>query len=384
MKKQLIYLISLLLPLVFVGCNDEENDPVLTNIEASKLDYLPTNTIVLQSVEKGTNPLLFTVTWTETQFYLDGSDQPMPAGPVSYQLQLDQEGNEFAGAKTLASTMQLHTDIFVADLNAFLLKEFAVQPATAVNYEMRLVVTYGEGNTSHVVNSANTLPVTITTYNPPKDIEPIYIIGDMQNWNNNGKEFMMYRNSSASEDYVYTYTGFIKGNTYFKLCPESELGSFEKMYCAGANGVLEVGDLGAFYVQNDGYYTLTVDIGAMTWNIVSYDATTAPVWPVLNFVGAFSEWGAANEPDMLVSTYDPHQWSLNISLATIEYGVKFRANHNWDNRWCPKVPTDAPYGIADFSPTSHDNNIDLAKQGIGNYHIRFNDLTGHYVVMIRE
>ncbi|MCU4163987.1 SusE domain-containing protein [Carboxylicivirga caseinilyticus] len=384
MKKQIIYLSLLLLSVTLFSCNDDENNPILTHIEASQLNYLPSNMIVLETVETGTNPLLFTITWTETFFYLDGSDKSMPAGPVSYQLQIDLEGNNFANAKTLASTMQLYTDVFVADLNTFLLNEFEVQPAEAVNYEMRVVATYGEGNTNNVVNSANTLPVTITTYIPPTDIEPIYIIGDMQGWNNTSTEFMMYRNSSSSDDYTYTYTGFIAGNTYFKLCAESNLGTWDKMYCAGAGGVLEFGDFGAFFIETDGYYTITIDLGAMTWLIETYDASGATEWPVMNFVGAFSEWGATNEPNMVVSSYDPHQWSLDITLDNIEYGVKFRANNSWDNRWCPKVTTDTPWGVAELNPTTHDNNISLDEYGLGTYNIRFNDLTGHYVVMFQE
>lgn len=382
--KQLIYWSLLLLPIVLFNCSDDEKAPVLTDIEASKLNGLPSNMIELELPEESANPLVFTVTWTETFFYMDGSKQAIPAGPLSYDLQIDIEGNGFAGAKTLASTSRLFTDIFTTDLNTFLLREFDIEPGEAVNYEMRIRTAYGEGNISQTVNSSNSLPVTITTYTPPGDIEPIYIIGDMQGWNNSSKEFMMYRNSSASDDYVYTYTGLIKANTYFKFCPESSLGAFDDMYCAGANGVLERGDLGAFYIENEGYYTLTIDIGAMTWSIEEYDASAAPSWQIMNFVGAFSEWGAVNEPNMIPSAYDPHQWNLDITLNTIEYGVKFRADNSWDNRWCPKIPTDSPYGIAEFNPTAHDNNIDISNQGTGNYHVRFNDLTGHYIVLIQE
>ena len=127
----------------------------------------------------------------------------------------------------------------------------------------------------------------------------------------------------------------------------------------------------------------------MTWKLESYDVSTANVWPVVGFVGAFCNWGdGGSDPEMAhVMTKgdgtseiaDEHNWKWEGTLDTIEYGVKFRANHSWDNRWCPKVPTDNPYGVADFNPSS-DPNIDISKQGTGDYQVWFNDLTGHYIV----
>jgi hypothetical protein len=384
MKNKLFYYIFSLLTLsaVFSNCSDDEKTPVLTGFEASRLNYLPSNSLVLEVPEKGTNPLLFAVTWTETFFFLDGSDKPFPVGPVTYSLQLDKEGNGFADAKILTASPELYTNLLTVDLNAFLLKQLSAIPGSAINYEMRIVASYGAGNPDQEVPSANVLPITITAYNPPVEVEPVYIIGDMQGWDNNKKEFMMYRNSSDPMDMVYTYTGWINSNTYFKFCPESGLGSWSKMYCMGAGGVLEFGDLTAFHIETEGYYTLTIDVGAMTWSIENYDASGAVEWEIINFVGAFCDWGGANEPDMVRSTYDPHQWVLDVTLDNIDYGVKFRANHSWDNRWCPSDPKANPYGISEYNP-SHDNNIDISGQGLGTYHVRFNDLTGHHIVALQ-
>lgn len=370
---------------LFCSCQKDDESPVLTGIQPSELDFLPFNTIELEIPEEGTNPLLFTVTWTETKFFLDNSYNTMPIGPLSYDLQIDMEGNGYSNAVTLASSTNLYADIMVVDLNTILLKELGAKPMEAENYEMRIVTSYGAGNLDQQIVSASGLPVTITPYFPSKEIEPIYLIGDMQRTTYDNTAFMMYRNSSRAGDYVYTYTGRFDGDTRFKLSPKSELAT-GNFYYAGENGELLFGEAedGDFFIENEGYYTLNINVENMTWSIESYDAGTAAVWPVLNFVGQFSEWGSVNEPDMLVSTYDPHQWSLDINLDNILYGVKFRADHSWDNRWCPAVPTDTPYGVADFNPTGHDNNIDLEGQGLGQYHVRFNDLTGHYVVMIQE
>ncbi|MGQ1946532.1 SusE domain-containing protein [Geofilum sp. OHC36d9] len=382
-----IFIVNLILACitVFYGCQDEDESPVLTDIQPSELDYLPFNTIELQKPDDGTTPLLFTITWTETSFILDHAGQATPVGPVSYSLQMDEEGNSFNNAVVLAATGNLFADILVTDLNTFLLNDLGANAGEPVNYELRVVASYGAGTEAQQVVSANSLPVTITPYFPPKEIEPVYLVGDMQGTTLENTAFMMYRNSSSDDDYVYTYTGRFDDDTRFKLFPQSELGT-DNYYGAGENDVLLFGEApeNDFYIETEGYYTLNINIENMTWNLEPYDASGAVIWPVINFVGQFSNWGVDNEPDMVASDYDPHQWTLDISLEDIDYGVKFRANNGWDDRWCPQVPTDSPYGIADYNPSSHDNNIDLSEQGLGQYHVRFNDLTGHYVVLIQE
>lgn len=193
--------------------------------------------------------------------------------------------------------------------------------------------------------------------------------------------FMMYRNSNNPDDYVYTYTGRFEGDTKFKLAPKSELES-NNFYYAGEGNEMLFGesDDNYFEIETEGYYTLNINVQEMTWSIDSYDAADAALWTILNFVGEFSSWGAVNEPNMIVSSYDPHQWSLDVELSTTLYGVKFRANNAWDDKWCPIDPAASPYGVAEYNPTDQDNNIDIESQGTGTYHVRFNDLTGHYYV----
>lgn len=369
--------------LLLWACEKSDESPVLTKVEPSELNYLPINIIELQNPNEGASPLLFTITWTATTYFLDNSASPWPVGPVSYSLEMDKEGNDFQNAQVLAVTNSLFADIITEELNGLLLNEFSAKALEAANYELRVVATYGEENPNNAVVSANILPVTISPYFPPKTIEPIYIIGDLPEDEVLGEtSFMMYRNSSSADDYAYTYTGRFDEGTKFKLSPMSELAS-NNFYYAGENGALLFGesDGNDFLIAEEGYYTLNINVKDMTWDISAFDASSAAEWPVVNFVGAFSEWGESNEPDMKASAYDPHQWSLDVELSTIEYGVKFRANHSWDNTWCPAAPTDVPYGLADFNPAGHDNNLTLDEQGTGTYHVRLNDLTGHYVVM---
>ncbi|NDV81644.1 SusE domain-containing protein [Bacteroides sp. 51] len=371
----------LLLCILFLSsCEDNDTTPVMTGISASTLNSIPIQSTVLIEPGKGEAPLLCTFTWSATQFFLDGSDVYTSAGKVDYTLEIAKAGDEFAGAQILASTANLRADIMVADINDLLINKLMAEPGEVFDAEFRIAATYGEG-LPKVEYSTNSLKMSITPYKPTTGIPSVYLVGDMNGWSNTNTDFRMFRSDSDDENKVYTYTGRLAG--YFKACPEESLGSY-KMYCSNPGGVLTYEDRGdgSFFAE-DGYYTFTIDVDAMTWTLESYDMTGIDPWPDLYLVGAYSGWGSIDAGKMTALAYDPHIWTLSITLDTVEYGVKFRVGDNWDNRWCPAVPNAVPYGVADFNPTGHDNNIDLGTNA-GDYNVIFNDLTGQYIIELQE
>ncbi len=382
MKTYRIYILSIFCLLGFMACSDDDTSPALTKVLPSTIDNFPTNDYVLTEPEDGSNPLAFTATWTETLFLLDGSSNPVPAAPVSYTLQIDKAGNNFATPQVLAATTSLASNIHVADLNTLLIEKMGAKPEEQIEVELRLITSYGQNEAGESV-SDNIVKLFITPYTPSGDLRPVYLIGNMNGWDNRNTDFMMFRNSSDPKDRVYTYTGRIEGGCYFKFIPEESLGSY-KAYCRKDDGTMEYIDSegGSFYNETDGYKKITIDVKEMTYTIEDVDMSTVPTWTMINFVGAFCGWGSGSpnpEPAMTPTAYDPHIWKINIYLDIIEYGVKFRANNSWDNRWCPGNPDASPYGTTDYNPTGHDNNISLAETG--DYSVIFNDITGQYVIM---
>ncbi|SHE30925.1 SusE domain-containing protein [Dysgonomonas macrotermitis] len=379
MKTSKIYIIAILSLLGFIACSDDnDTSPALTKIIPSTIDNFPAGEYILSEPETG-NPVIFTVTWTETMFHLDGSANPVPAAPVSYTLQIDKAGNNFASPQVLSATSSLSTNIYVADLNSLLIDGLGLTPNVSSDVELRLIANYGQNLAGESI-SANTIPLAITPYAPTGDLKPVYLIGDMNGWDNRNTDFIMFRNDSDPKNRIYTYTGRIQAGCYFKFIPEESLGSY-KAYTRKDDTTLEYieSDGGAFYNETEGYKTITINLSDMTYTIEDYDMSEATQWTMINFVGAFCNWGDGNtDPAMTPTTYDPHIWKISLNLSTVEYGVKFRANHSWDNRWCPPNPDAVPYGITEFNPAGHDNNISLAEPG--DYSVVFNDLTGHYVI----
>ncbi len=383
MKKYLF--LSVILVLLFGSCAERDKEPILTKVNPSTLNSLPFESASLSQPAEGASPLLCTVTWSATQFFLDGQEESSSVGPISYTLELAKAGTDFSNPQSLAVTSSLHADILTKTINDLLTKTLNVQPGETFDAELRLTATYGEG-LPKTVASSNLLKLTLTPYEEvvENQLKAVYICGDMNGWNNSNTDFIMFRDDSDPSNPVYTYTGRIAANCYFKFCPEEALGSY-KMYCDKGDGQMsyEENAGGAFYNATEGYKTITINAKDMTYTITDFDMTNAKTWNMVNFVGDFCGWGANNaDPAMTPSSYDPHIWSLTVNIDNPGYGVKFRVNHSWDNRWCPKVPSNIPYGVAEYNPTSQDNNISI--QDSGEYSVKFNDLTGHYIVMLKK
>jgi len=366
------------------GCNPDHS-PKLTNVISGEFDALPVSKFVLTEPISG-NPLIITLTWTKTHFYLDGKEQPV--GKVEYLVEADIAGNNFANPVTFAASDDnnpLAANLFVNDINTILQKEF--KAISEIGLELRLKTNYGEKSAGNFVISKEILLVKFTPFRPANELNPAYLVGDMNGWNLTGKEFLMYRENNKVTNHIHTYTGKFGANTRFKIRSELLVGNM--FFGKGAGNTLVIGGEENFVIENEGYYTITIDDKAMTYEILPFNASTAAEYAIMNFVGQFCDWGNGGiDPDMknfVVKTNggaditDPHNWYLEIVLDNIQWGVKFRANHNWGTRWCPKKSGENPYGVAELNPTS-DPNIDITAQGLGLYEVRFNDLTGHYFV----
>ena len=187
-KNIFLSLIMILCTSFFIGCSEDEKTPVLLNVESGELDNLSVSEIVLVAPEKGTNPLLITVTWTETKFTLD---QAFPVAPVRYLLEADRAGNQFANPVPLAAAIDLFANLYVNDVNTLLLKQFGAEPGEAVPLEFRLTTTYGEEvKAENRVVSSKTLSLTLTPFEPLVEEE-----GTIIRWkqvSGNWAEFAIY------------------------------------------------------------------------------------------------------------------------------------------------------------------------------------------------
>lgn len=315
------------------------------------------------------NTFLFRLGWSKSRFLSIGGDY-VPVDSVTYEVEADLSANNFSKAKVLASTAKLYTDIYTLQLNELVHSLLGKESNEVQNLSLRVKIK------TAVADSVYSEPVTLVV-RPYIYVEPpvvpdapkfIYIIGDMNQWNPNNHDFIMFRDNNDGADGKYTYTGNFGTGVYLKFCAEEFLGGFANMYCAADGGKLEFGDTGAFYIA--GYKTVTIDIINMTWKIEPYDAGNAKNYDIVGPIGGFCNWD--NEPAMTPSAFDKHQWRINQAF-TGSTACKFRGDRNWTNNW-GGGELDIPFGKAVFDGPG------ATVQEAGTYTIYFNDLTGHYVI----
>jgi len=364
-----IFMISLWGSLLLTSCRTDDQ-LTLKDITPTAIDDIPQKSFILTEPSANTNPLMATITWTQTEFSLSSASHPEPAGTVNYALQMDIDGNNFANPVTVASTNGLSANLFVKDINAVLLNKFNAVPEEEAHLELRILTYYGQNNS---IPSSNTLKISVTPYKPLEEVQAVYLLGDMNGWNNTSTEYIMFRNSNNPDDRTYTYTGRIAGNTYFKFIPQESLGTY-KAYCRKDDSTMtyEETDAGAFYNEFERYVTITINTQDLTYTIIDYTGNNTSVfYSTIGPIGGFCNWD--NEPAMTKSSYDGHQWSGTFTFD-VSTACKFRGNHDWVNNWGGSAE-EFPYGKAVFDGPGA--NIAVP----GTYKIYFNDLTGHYTIL---
>lgn len=358
--------LMLLTLLIFgaIGCNKDEitGEGDVVTVPA-QINAVSQTEWVLNRPAEGENPNLFRLTWDKARFnYENGIYQYVPE--VNYTLEMDLLDNNFSRPVVVTTTSVLYYDFNTLETKALIDQVVGEETNMLHNFSFRVKTStqYGEAY-------SQPFTITFTSYlNTVPAVQHIYVIGDMNGWNNTSREYIAFRNSNDPADGKYTYTGYFPSATYFKFCAEEFLGSFDKMYSL-ENGVLKQGDFGAFYVD-PGYYTIDFNIFDGSWSITTYDGSAVPTYTTLGPIGGFCGWD--NEPAMTQSAFDPHQWHISYTFDA-STACKFRGDHDWSKNWGGQ-DGEIPYGHGVFDGPG------ATISEAGTYDIYFNDLTGHYTI----
>ncbi|HAA13973.1 MAG TPA: hypothetical protein DCE41_20710 [Cytophagales bacterium] len=205
----------------------------------------------------------------------------------------------------------------------------------------------------------------------------VLMVGDATagGWDNTAGT-LAFRNS----DFEYTYTGYFSAGA-FKFLTNS--GQWAPQYGNIDGSVFfrateDDPDPGTWNIATAGYYTFTMNVVTGENTLVSYDASGATEYNTMGLIGhGIGGWGDGDDIQMTNSDFEPHIWTITgqaISGNPDEDNatdIKFRANGTWDANW---GETTSPYGVG----TPGGPNLVVPE---GTYTIKFNDLTGHYVII---
>lgn len=288
------------------------------------------------------------------------------ANPTTYKLKLVAEGGSFdAPIYEVASNNAGLDSTFTISHQALDLlltsKGFTDQAAPA---KLQWTVEATSGNVKKYADYVNDLSII-------REVN-LFMVGSASEhqWDN-GNPTYMFRDLANSN--LYTYTGYLQSGE-FKFI--TTVGSWNTQYGSNGSGGVAVKpqsadpDPGTFQVTTAGYYTVKIDIKALTFSMVAYNASSATVYASIGIIGGFNGWGDINA--MTKTTFNPHIWQVTQRFDQ-DSELKFRIATGWDVNWgTSAADVNRKYGVG-----VRDGSNLFVKTG--NYKIFFNDLTSEYI-----
>ncbi len=282
------------------SCEDGALDPVVRPGSAPVISNPGPGTSFVLS-ESQASSILTTIEWSAADFGFQAG--------VSYNVQLDMAGNNFADAVTLGTVAGISLDVTQDKINNILLSS-GIEEAIPVNIEIRV-----RASVSPEVERLTSDPVALTV--TPFIVEVVYpqlqVPGGYQGWDpsNNNTVIFSVRSDLKYEGFIY----FPDDNTEFKYTdgPTWDVNYGDD----GADGTLENGSSNIIAPQA-GLYRLSVNLNDLTHSF------TRTIWGVL---GDATPGGWDTDQDM---SYDPATGILSVTLNLTAGEIKFRANDAWD------------------------------------------------------
>ena len=287
--------------LLFTACKERDADPIV-RLNAPPVITSPTAGTLFTLEENNADELLSPATWTAADFGYQAG--------ITYNIQLDEVGKDFAEAISLGSVNKLESDeITVGRLNNILLakglpfgfdNELEIRVCASVADEVASLCSEG-------------VAIKINPYQAEVIYPKLTVPGDYQDWNPADESFAVY---SRKSDEVYT--GFI----YFPIDPA--IYKFAKGLSWDLNwgdidpadGILDFAGIGNDIPTTEGIgmYFLTCDLNALTHSNMRTD------WGVLGDATA----GGWNED--VDFEWDETKGALSVTLELSAGEIKFRAN----------------------------------------------------------
>jgi starch-binding outer membrane protein SusE/F len=343
------------------SCESEDNFMLVEAPAASFSIITPgSGTQIVLTEEMPQNNTALTLTWEEVSY---GTPTV-----VNYTVQFAVNGTEFAEPKDISSSSATNHSITVEQLNAIAL-DLGLMPEVESGIDVRIRSTVGTTGSEEKFSDVITL--LITPY-PSNVIRQLYLVGDgtAGGWNTANDNIPMFRDPEDLGKFYYTGR-FTAGSV--KLI--EVYGQWAPMFgFDGAGGLIARPteadpDPASLAVPSEGYYTLTVDLTAMTYTFEPL-ATVPATHATIGFIGSSrtgDDTGWNSDDDMTAYTFDPHIWKINITL--FDGMGKFRTNNDWAVNWGANTPISGmgTPGGPDIPVTA------------GEYNIYFNDIDGRYI-----
>jgi hypothetical protein len=365
MKKYFIKTLSVLgvlfVALMNTSCEDLLSDSVLNHND--KLTLSVSNPELVLDERQPNEKLTFN--WTT------GTNQGTSAS-ISYVLQIDKEGNNFATPLEYGMGTNTYSfSINSASLNTILLNTFGVKPGTAQKMEARITATVANASVKAQVATA---AFTITTYLPVS--KELYMIGTATSagWNlANALPFTL----SSSIPGTFVYQGSLSTGT-FKLPVNKNSCFCQDFYTKSSTDatkmVHNIAGSGAdlqWQITQAGQYKVTADLLNLT---IKIETIVGPPFAQIYIVGDASPsgWDINNPKGFIQSSTNPFLFTYEANLTQGSFKILAGAKGDWCGEWYRPL-TDgqalSSTAVAQNSGCTVDNKWAIGAGDVGRYKI---------------
>ena len=386
MKKYIVSIMPFLVMILLVACNGDEKTMILANPTAAVL-ATPSESTTAYNKDSAAYVLNLDSTGTFDTFTATATNYGVNT-PVTYILQMDKSGNNFANEQDVQSiTTNGNPSIAVTVTTIYnIVTGSALNATTGVkaSYDFRLLSTIGASKEPIYSNTITLVINPLSSLKPYTAVTPNlwYIIGlgdGKWTYSTAGIGVSMFPLSLVSGnkynkagDGSFTYTGYFSSSSGFKIVSgkasnmgtwsvqwgnNSSAGISSPVYCNGSSS--------NFQVPTSGYYTITLNSIANTLSIVAASAPST-TYSSMALSGAWNSWSSTANPMSAFNSTNNHQWYTTANLTSSQ--VKFNYN-SWATSWGGST---FPYGIG-----TSNNGANIANT-TGNFIICFNDIDECY------
>jgi hypothetical protein len=342
---------ALLLPLIW-SCGEIAPPPIIPQTASSVLSTSP---IVLIE-EDAEESIVFEV--SSADFGVSSE--------ITYVIQMDSPGNNFAAPVDLGSNTSTTVLVKVSDINRRAISK-GIVPGETGNMEFR-VKSVIDRSLSDLIGAGSA--ISVTTYSDAVALRNLFLVGEATapGWNPDNNNPPLFRDPENTD--LYVYTGFFNAGGFKVL---ERIGQWQPQFGTNDGTTIAVNEGGGsdpdvFSIPTAGIYTFTMDLEANTFSIEPYTGNAPTDFATVGIIGDATPGGWDASTAMTKSTFDGNIWSITATLTAAQ--MKFRANDAWTVNWGANTP---------ISGQGVQEGPNIPVEEAGAYKIWFNSLDGRYI-----
>lgn len=352
---------AMFIALLNTSCEDSFNDPILNNNNELTLT-VSSPEMVLDESKPNEN---LTFNWTTGTNYGTSAS-------ISYVLQIDKEGNNFATPLEYEmGTNNFSFSINAVTLNFIMLNTFGITPGTSQKFEARITATVAKSTAAPQVAVAT---FVITPYLPVS--KELYMVGSATSAGWDVTKAIALTPSTASPG-KFVFQGILSPGS-FKLPVNRDACWCQDFYTKSASDdammVHNIGGSGddlQWQITQGGQYKITADLLKLT---ISIEAISGPSFTQIWMVGDASPSGwTVDSPQAFTQSQDnPFVFTYEANFVQGDFKIFAGPLGNWCGEWFRPL-TDgqalSSTAVAQNSGCDVDNKWKITASDVGRYKI---------------